>query len=136
VRNRLRALLNRFLPPRLELAAQRALERDARDIEQARQSEALASTVRFLDEHAPGAAPFPDSESPMRHAASLVLEQTPGLVCEFGVWRGDSLRRLAALFSERTIYGFDSFEGLPEDWKPGFPQGHFRLETHRHSPRT
>jgi hypothetical protein len=38
-----------------------------------------------------------------------------GLVLEFGVEKGASLRHLAAL-TPRTVHGFDSFEGLPGDW--------------------
>jgi tetratricopeptide (TPR) repeat protein len=38
-----------------------------------------------------------------------------GLILEFGVRHGTSIRQLALLTS-KPIYGFDSFEGLPEDW--------------------
>ncbi len=38
-----------------------------------------------------------------------------GLVLEFGVEKGASLRHLASL-TPRTVHGFDSFEGLPGDW--------------------
>ena len=38
-----------------------------------------------------------------------------GLVAEFGVARGDSIRLLARL-TGATVHGFDSFLGLPEDW--------------------
>lgn len=38
-----------------------------------------------------------------------------GLILEFGVRHGTSIRQLAA-FTSKPIYGFDSFEGLPEDW--------------------
>jgi tetratricopeptide (TPR) repeat protein len=38
-----------------------------------------------------------------------------GLILEFGVRHGTSIRQLASLTSQ-PIYGFDSFEGLPEDW--------------------
>jgi tetratricopeptide (TPR) repeat protein len=38
-----------------------------------------------------------------------------GLILEFGVRHGTSIRQLASLTS-KPIYGFDSFEGLPEDW--------------------
>ena len=37
------------------------------------------------------------------------------LILEFGVRHGTSIRQLASLTS-KSIYGFDSFEGLPEDW--------------------
>jgi predicted O-methyltransferase YrrM len=36
-------------------------------------------------------------------------------ILEFGVRHGTSIRQLASLTS-KPIYGFDSFEGLPEDW--------------------
>jgi len=38
-----------------------------------------------------------------------------GLVLEFGVRHGTSIRQLAAL-SGQAVHGFDSFEGLPEVW--------------------
>ena len=38
-----------------------------------------------------------------------------GLILEFGVRHGTSIRQLAS-FASKPIYGFDSFEGLPEDW--------------------
>ena len=38
-----------------------------------------------------------------------------GLILEFGVRYGTTIRQLAS-FTSKSIYGFDSFEGLPEDW--------------------
>lgn len=46
----------------------------------------------------------------------------PGWAAEFGVYSGFSL----AIISEHMpVIGFDSFEGLPEDWREGFPKGKF-----------
>ncbi len=47
----------------------------------------------------------------------FALSRAPaeGLVLEFGVERGASLRHLAAL-TPGTVHGFDSFQGLPQDW--------------------
>lgn len=39
-----------------------------------------------------------------------------GCILEFGVDEGVSLNRLAGIFPEKTVHGFDSFEGLPRDW--------------------
>lgn len=39
-----------------------------------------------------------------------------GLILEFGVRFGYSISHLAKLFPERKIFGFDSFQGLPETW--------------------
>ncbi|XZE19813.1 TylF/MycF/NovP-related O-methyltransferase [Pirellulaceae bacterium SH449] len=42
-----------------------------------------------------------------------------GLMLEFGVFDGKSINRIADHWPEKTIWGFDSFEGLPEDWDLG-----------------
>ncbi|WP_274364043.1 hypothetical protein [Paenibacillus thermotolerans] len=42
---------------------------------------------------------------------------TDGLFLEFGVREGDSVNFIANIISPRIIYGFDSFEGLPETWE-------------------
>jgi hypothetical protein len=39
-----------------------------------------------------------------------------GMVLEFGVYQGKTIEIIASHFSNNTIWGFDSFEGLPEDW--------------------
>lgn len=46
---------------------------------------------------------------------ALSQAQVPGLVLEFGVRRGTSLRHIAAAAGQHA-HGFDSFEGLPEGW--------------------
>ena len=52
------------------------------------------------------------------------LEQAPaGLIMEFGVASGDSFRRMLEK-TDRDCYGFDSFEGLPEDAE-GWGKGMF-----------
>lgn len=42
-----------------------------------------------------------------------------GLWCEFGVFRGDTLRLLAKEKGAARLVGFDSFQGLPEAWVRG-----------------
>lgn len=41
---------------------------------------------------------------------------------EFGVATGTTLGLIADIM---PVTGFDSFEGLPEDWRTGFPKGKF-----------
>lgn len=48
-----------------------------------------------------------------------------GLIMEFGVYSGRTINHMANL-TNKTIYGFDSFEGLPEDWRSGFEKGTFK----------
>ena len=51
-----------------------------------------------------------------------------GLVAEFGVATGRTINHIARLLPHRVIHGFDSFEGLPEDWTSRMPQGFFRRD--------
>lgn len=49
---------------------------------------------------------------------------TDGQILDLGVYKGASTRALAEIFPEHTIHGFDSFEGLPDDWSH-VTEGHF-----------
>ena len=49
------------------------------------------------------------------HSACALSVDVKGLWMEFGVYRGTSISNFAK-FCPTTIYGFDSFEGLPETW--------------------
>jgi hypothetical protein len=51
------------------------------------------------------------------------------LYLEFGVYRGDATRYWSKLLlnPNSRLHGFDSFEGLPDDWLPHRPAGHFSL---------
>jgi hypothetical protein len=50
------------------------------------------------------------------------------LYLEFGVYKGRSMRWWSQHLSQpdATLVGFDSFEGLPEDWRQGRESGHFK----------
>ena len=53
-----------------------------------------------------------------------------GYFLEFGVWEGKSINYMAKKKPNITFYGFDSFEGLPEDWDMGNKiekKGHFKV---------
>lgn len=61
------------------------------------------------------------------HSFNCFAQMTPpGMVLEFGVAEGHSIREIANVFPDRHIHGFDSFEGLPEEWRPEFPAGIFK----------
>lgn len=47
------------------------------------------------------------------------LKATEATVLEFGVFKGESINAISELLPSATIYGFDSFLGLPEDWVGG-----------------
>jgi hypothetical protein len=47
------------------------------------------------------------------------------LIMEFGVAEGHSIRQLASKNKNNYVYGFDTFEGLPEAWDGKFGLGAF-----------
>jgi hypothetical protein len=46
---------------------------------------------------------------------------------EFGVFEANSINYFADKWPDEIIFGFDSFEGLQEDWGGELPQGFFNL---------
>jgi Flp pilus assembly protein TadD len=46
---------------------------------------------------------------------ALINADLDGLVLEFGVFNGKSIRQIASIV-EGAVHGFDSFEGIPEEW--------------------
>ncbi len=105
------------------LDAQRAWKRrQRRDVFTALEQEAARSSAELLRTELLCGALHVDKDETLRHA----LRQAPqvGLVLEFGVATGSTLRILAEDRAE-TVYGFDSFEGLPERWRLGYDTGEF-----------
>jgi hypothetical protein len=58
-----------------------------------------------------------------QHELDPGLDQ--GLVLEFGVYSGRTINQLSKWLAPAQVWGFDSFEGLPEDWTSRMPQGFF-----------
>jgi hypothetical protein len=55
----------------------------------------------------------------------LARRTSQGLTLEFGVYQGRTINFIAERSPEQTVFGFDTFTGLPEDWRPGFEKGTF-----------
>lgn len=60
---------------------------------------------------------------------ALAPNSEAGLWLEFGVGTGTTLRLLGEARAPRPVYGFDWFQGLPEDWVPeyGMVKGSFAM---------
>jgi O-methyltransferase len=65
-----------------------------------------------------------------RYVQESLIGDDPVDYLEFGVFRGESIRCWTDLnrHKDSRFYGFDSFEGLPEDWRNGQRKGHFNIE--------
>tara|TARA_R100000008_G_scaffold84123_1_gene70792 strand:- start:1836 stop:2471 length:636 start_codon:yes stop_codon:yes gene_type:complete len=83
-------------------------------------------SVPFFKFGAPNRAPY-------YYIYSLAHVNIQGLWMEFGVHDGTTLNLIAELMQisrrgEVMFYGFDSFEGLPEDWKEEGDRKNFDLK--------
>jgi hypothetical protein len=66
-------------------------------------------------------------ESHVEHVAEMArraVKLGPGMILEFGVASGLTLTAIANA-SGRNVIGFDSFKGLPRDWRTGVQKGAF-----------
>ena len=80
------------------------------------QKEAHLSTINFIKNNMDlnRIIMKPKRLSHLQYALSKI--ESEGLFLEFGVWSGKTINLAAKKFPNKIIYGFDSFEGLPEDW--------------------
>jgi O-methyltransferase len=68
-----------------------------------------------------------DERFKLHEHVGLGLAKTPVDYLEFGVWQGATIKKWLSMNShpQSRFVGFDSFEGLPEDWVEGQPRGTF-----------
>ena len=86
---------------------------------------AKAESVAYIHDNMADAMMFRDRFEQLKFAVREI--SVAGLILEFGVEKGASLRLLAAE-SGRTVHGFDAFQGLPEDWTGTYEtKGEFSL---------
>ena len=85
----------------------------ARNLLYALQMRAREQSADYVERHMADAVMF----SGRTDLLGYCLSEAPadGLILEFGVENGGSIRALAGM-TPRPIHGFDSFEGLPEHW--------------------
>lgn len=87
---------------------------------------ALISTADYVEKNMSNVMSV-DSKYKVHDIAIKNIKIEDGLVLEFGVYKGDTINYIAKKLPNYKVYGFDSFEGLPEFWRDGFDKGHFAL---------
>ena len=97
--------------------------RSRRDIVYAGDQDAALQSNVFAREHLVGARHFGKPEEQLAYALSLAPHG--GMALEFGVASGNTLGAIARARGGEEVYGFDSFDGLPEAWLNGMPAGAF-----------
>ncbi|MGY1721919.1 class I SAM-dependent methyltransferase [Blastococcus sp. SYSU DS0533] len=99
--------------------------RQRRDLLAAGERDAAVRSARFAAREMPTARAFHDRTSTLEHG--LEIAPRGGMALEFGVFEGRSLEIVAARRGRCEVYGFDSFEGLPEDYRPHVRAGAFAV---------
>jgi hypothetical protein len=79
-------------------------------------------SARYLIDHLQAAIDLVTGDAVREHAFRQCC--VDGLVMEFGVFDGRSLNQIATLAGQE-VHGFDSFEGLPENWTHLQKKGRF-----------
>lgn len=97
--------------------------RTRRDIVHAADQRATRDAAALVHDQMLTARRFADPYLTLEYALSQVAGA--GMALEFGVYSGTTLRMISGALAGRGVYGFDSFEGLPEAWRTGFDAGHF-----------
>ncbi|MHA2060059.1 MAG: class I SAM-dependent methyltransferase [Candidatus Ranarchaeia archaeon] len=113
IKNKLRALINSVL------------DDDSKNLIRLQNKQAALETLEFINKEVSGVRTFRDRFSLLSYAISETPET--GLFMEFGVYKGETLNYIAKQ-TKSVVYGFDSFEGLPENWILGSKKGTFNLE--------
>lgn len=73
-----------------------------------------SESKRFVEKYLSQAQPLQSDADVLRYGSDAVTLN--GAYLEMGVCTGKTINFIAALNPRKKIYGFDSFEGLPEDW--------------------
>jgi hypothetical protein len=86
---------------------------------------AAMQSAEFYEQNMITARAYESHLALLTHALEIAPKN--GLVLEFGVATGRTITHVASQ-TRRQVHGFDSFSGLPESWRTGFPQGAFAQE--------
>jgi hypothetical protein len=106
----------------------RVAMRQTKDIPLERHRRGLATTVDFVQQNMRFVKPAWSQFELLGNSFQQADVSGDRLICEFGVFRGSTINHIAAMTS-KTVFGFDSFEGFPEDWPAmGAKKGHFAVK--------
>ena len=118
-------LIKSFITKKMEAVLQRSTYADSKNIELKLQLNALKETADYINEKMSNVQSCGRKEEVLKIASEIC--EIDGFILEFGVYSGTTINYISSLFEDHKIYGFDSFEGLPEDWRDGFPRESFKL---------
>jgi hypothetical protein len=92
------------------------------------------STKKFVFDYLSDCEIFACDADVLTYALSCINKNLEGYILEFGVCTGKTINIIAALNSHSLVYGFDSFDGLPEDWRVGAGKNTFKIRNKKIPP--
>ena len=98
----------------------------AKDIDYQRRLRGCQSTAEYVSMHMPLIPRFFSRGELYEYVCDHV--ETPGLALEFGVATGKTINLLSSLLPDLRFIGFDSFKGLPEDWRANHRKSAFEMK--------
>ena len=93
--------------------------------------EAIKKSSKYAEEHMQDAMMFFKQDDLRNYCITLLKQEliSDSYYLEFGVFKGKSINLFSSKLPQITFNGFDSFEGLQEDWKGwALPKGSFDLK--------
>ena len=91
-----------------------------------RQRRALMTTVDFIEKNMRLLDSVGSKNELLTKSFKVADVSGNRLICEFGVFMGHSVNHIAKMTSQR-VFGFDSFQGLPEGWLDIWKVGSFAV---------
>lgn len=97
------------------------------DVKELAEYHAATSSAAYFSRHLHGKPTFANRDALLAFALDS-LGRPPSFPLEFGVYSGASINVIADhIGADTRVYGFDSFEGLPEDWRGTMTKGRFAV---------
>lgn len=90
-------------------------------------SRAVSKSADYVEKNMPNAIIFTSNEKADMWSYAVNKIKVDGHIAEFGVFQGASINYLSNKIYPKTIFGFDSFFGLSEDFVVDYPKGGFNL---------
>jgi hypothetical protein len=112
------------------------LDIDARNTARELKRRALHETCDYIEKHMSLVNSGFENRFELLEYAIGETRNVDGLWLEFGVYQGNTINFIAERAKTLPVYGFDSFEGNPEDWRSEYKKGAFALETPPQFPDT
>jgi len=126
ITNKMRGAIRRFIGVEMLYKEFELINAKFADLSEIASLVAKISTAEYIENNMVMAKALNSKFEVFDFCFSQEDKLTDGLVCEFGVYKGETINYIAKKL-QCDVFGFDSFEGLPENWRNGFEQGIFKI---------